>query len=287
MKRSLTLGVCVLVALSSVELCRAATLFAVDDFEDGSIEGWEGGNLPTNIPSGGPNGEGDHYLQLTPRGAIGPGGNLAAFNLGPDWIGDYGSVGAKLIEMDMLNTESNLIDLEMRIVLFGPTSTNERWTSASPFLLARDGAWHNAAFSLAEEDIVQVGGTGTYEDMMANVLRVMVRLDSDTPSFGGEPTDSVLALDNIVLLPEAIPGDKNGDGAVDAADAGQMFSNWGTADPDCDLNNDGIVDAADASVLFANWTGDSAVEAVPEPVGLGWCLAIAMLGVRTRRRQVA
>lgn len=56
-----------------------------------------------------------------------------------------------------------------------------------------------------------------------------------------------------------IPGDLNGDGAVDAADAAILFSNWGTVppgDPIADINGDGFIDAADATVVFSNWTGD-------------------------------
>ena len=49
--------------------------------------------------------------------------------------------------------------------------------------------------------------------------------------------------------------DLNGDGAVDASDAGILFSNWG-GPGDGDINGDGIVDAADAQICFNEWTGD-------------------------------
>ena len=53
----------------------------------------------------------------------------------------------------------------------------------------------------------------------------------------------------------AVDGDLNLDQSVDAADAGLMFRDWGTAGAG-DLNQDGIVDAADAGIMFSNWTGD-------------------------------
>lgn len=56
-----------------------------------------------------------------------------------------------------------------------------------------------------------------------------------------------MGLDDVV--------DLNGDGSVDAADAGVMFGNWGNAGIG-DINRDGIVDAADAGRMFACWTGD-------------------------------
>ena len=56
----------------------------------------------------------------------------------------------------------------------------------------------------------------------------------------------------------------NGDGSVDAADAGIMFGNW-SGSGEGDLNTDGIVDAADAGLMFEKWTGDNGAQAVPEP----------------------
>ena len=54
--------------------------------------------------------------------------------------------------------------------------------------------------------------------------------------------------------------DLNGDGAVDAADAGIMFGAWGNNPGSiADKNGDGVVDAADAGELFAAWTGEAPV----------------------------
>ena len=254
----------------------AATLMSVNDFEDGSVHGWSGDNFPTNIPTGGPNGVDDNYMELTPSGTIGPGGNLAAFNLDEVWVGNYAAIGASAIEADFLNATDNLNDLPMRIVLIGPDTTSDRWTSTEPFIVPNDGEWHRARFELDESSLTRVGGISSYDAMMQSVLRVLIRLDPDPPSFDGEKSTDVLGVDNLVLL--GIPGDKNGDGAVDAADAGQLFAAWGTADPKCDLNGDGIVDAADAGVLFTNWTGDHATIAVPEPHGIAVWLAFLIAG---------
>ena len=69
-----------------------------------------------------------------------------------------------------------------------------------------------------------------------------------------------------------VVGDLNEDGAIDAADAGILFSNWGATGAG-DLNRDRLIDAADAGILFANWTGDlqstAATNAVPETVPSG------------------
>lgn len=44
---------------------RAIVVGQIDDFQDGSTQGWGGYAVPTNVPTGGPSGAGDKYLKLT------------------------------------------------------------------------------------------------------------------------------------------------------------------------------------------------------------------------------
>src|SRR5688572_20409255 len=37
----------------------------VDDFQDGTTQGWSGMSAPTNVATGGPDGTGDRYLQIS------------------------------------------------------------------------------------------------------------------------------------------------------------------------------------------------------------------------------
>ena len=67
-----------------------------------------------------------------------------------------------------------------------------------------------------------------------------------------------------------IPGDANGDGAVDDKDASILGSHWlrsGDATwADGDFNNDGAVNDADAAILAAHWgQGSEGSANVPEP----------------------
>lgn len=59
---------------------------------------------------------------------------------------------------------------------------------------------------------------------------------------------------DLTLSNEFDPADLNGDGLIDAADAGIMFSNFGRSGAG-DINGDGIVDAADAGQMYGRWTG--------------------------------
>ena len=89
-----------------------------------------------------------------------------------------------------------------------------------------------------------------------------------------------------ITVPESTsPCDLNGDGAVDAADAGILFGDWGNSPNSiADKNGDGVVDAADAGELFAAWTGDANVVGVPEPAQAIWSLVIGMACLLRQRR---
>jgi hypothetical protein len=51
---------------------------------------------------------------------------------------------------------------------------------------------------------------------------------------------------------QAVPGDLNGDGLVNAIDLSLLLGAWGTSGPG-DINGDGLVGAADLSILLSNW----------------------------------
>lgn len=51
----------------------------------------------------------------------------------------------------------------------------------------------------------------------------------------------------------AVPGDVNGDGAVDAFDLAAVLSSWGSTGGPGDVNGDGVIDAADLAIVLSNW----------------------------------
>ena len=52
-----------------------------------------------------------------------------------------------------------------------------------------------------------------------------------------------------------LPGDVNGDGAVDIFDVNLVSANWGGSGPIGDANHDGLIDIFDINLISANWTG--------------------------------
>jgi len=171
------------------------TLGQRDDFQDGTTQGWGGGANPTNQPSGGPNGAGDRFLQITSTGGAGSGSRLATFN-NIQWAGNYVAAGVDGIRVHLRNQSSST--LQMRIVIFSANGT--RFTSRVPATLPPDNTWREVTFSLREADVVNVFGPESYADVITNVERIMIRHDADPPSEGGDPIQAQLGIDNVTAI---------------------------------------------------------------------------------------
>jgi hypothetical protein len=95
---------------------------------------------------------------------------------------------------------------------------------------------------------------------------------------------------NGVMTSAPIPGDANGDGGVNDADAAILAAHWhvssGAVWADGDFNADGKVDDKDASILAAHWSGTSEAvgPTVPEPSTFA-LLVGALLSVVFLRRK--
>ena len=248
-------------AFSASSLMAAINPGLLNDFESGTTEGWTSQASPTNIPSGGPAGVDDNYLQ------IGNGlSNLGAFNLTHSGLLDSSIVA---IEVDMFRPATDP-DIEMRLVLFGPgVSTSNRWTSTNSVLVPGDGQWATYSFSVLEADLTQVVGSATYADVVADLNRILFRFDDGAPSIGGSSIAGTLGLDNITAaIATAVPGDFDGDGFVGLSDLNILGSNFGTMGGATvatgDANGDGNVDLADLNLVGSNFNPPPAV-AVPEP----------------------
>jgi hypothetical protein len=232
----------------------AAQVITVSDFQDNTTDGWQVDRAaqhvaPQVVSDGGPKGDSDAFLELTSLGGNGPGSKLAAFNPTADWTGNYLELGATAVEVDMRNDSGRTVN--MRLVLFGDGSKNNRWTSSEAFELLSDGQWHHVSFSLAENALFRAAGPATYEDVTSDVLRVMLRHDDGGPSPVGSPIAAKLGLDNIQLV-KAI--DFNGDGKLDVTDVDLLLTEIKADNhaSDFDLNADKLVDGQDLNLLVTS-----------------------------------
>jgi hypothetical protein len=197
-RTSVTLAAVVasLVAILATPATAAILLGQLDDFEGGTLQGWQAGSNnpygPTNIASGGPSGAGDHYLHLASEG-FGSGGRLVAFN-SEQWTGDYLDAGVSAIQVQVNNLGTS--DLVLRLILIGAGSL----TTASPVEVAAGSGWNTVSFSLASANL-----TGSsYDVVMSNVAELnLVHSPTAVGHRTGAPNIvAQLGIDNVTAVPE-------------------------------------------------------------------------------------
>ncbi len=189
---------CLTVSLPSA---LAISFNQTDDFQDGTTEEW-GGNIRgtvENIATGGPEGEGDRFLQTS----------VTSYHLGvkntDQWTGDYLAEGIQAIEMDLNHINPGSDAVNVRILLFGPGGT----FASQSLTPVTSNQWTHYIFGLTSSDLVHVtGGTGVLDDTLSGVTTLLVRHDSPTPTPPGEHPPHItatLGIDNI--SPGDIPGE--------------------------------------------------------------------------------
>jgi len=199
------LAVLLTLLLAAGHSASAIMIDQIDDFQDGTVAGWNHGaqslTPPVNIPTGGPAGAGDAYLENISSGFLfGAGSRMVMFNT-EQWSGDYTEQGVVRIVADMLN--AGQIDVQMRVALGGGSTNaqNATWyASADPVPLAADGLWHRGlSFPVTEESLVFAGAPGPpipLEEVLADVRSVRI-LSAAEPDFKGDPIAATLGIDNI------------------------------------------------------------------------------------------
>jgi hypothetical protein len=171
----------------------------IDTFENGTTQRWgigmPGPFAPVNIPTGGPAGAGDHYLQVTSNGSAGAGGRITVFNR-DQWTGNYLAAGVNAVEMDLINLGTQ--PLSIRIALKrGIARTDPGFASTNPFVLPADGLWHHAVFLLDAADLTRLGSqTLTLDSLLSGVAEFRV-LESAVPALDGERISAVVGIDNV------------------------------------------------------------------------------------------
>lgn len=189
----------------------------LDDFEDGTTQGWQealGGlpspNPPTNVATGGPDGAGDNYLQNISAG-IGKGAKQTQFNIQPQWTGDYIAVGVKKICAHAKVEATSDQALSMRAGF--QTAESKRFVSLTPVVVPKDGNWYEVTLPISSSSLVPVGfPTPIYNQVMSNVNHFRI-FHSETAAFQGAELAATAGLDNIRAWGST--GDINGDCRAD------------------------------------------------------------------------
>ncbi len=177
----------------------ALSLGQIDDFQDGTTQGWSvgGGTQPSNIPSNGPAGATDHYLQYTSSGGGGSDSKLIIFNQS-QWLGNYTNAGITGISLELKNFGS--ATLSMRLAFFVNRTTG--FSASTPFSLPADGNWHQATFALTSANFTTIGSPGAFNSLLGNFNGALRILDSASPAIEGDAIASTIGVDDIQAVPE-------------------------------------------------------------------------------------
>lgn len=191
-----------LLALSSWSLTASAvSVGQIDDFEDGTTQGWDNGNLapgPANVASGGPAGADDSFVQIDSSGGSGFGSRLVVFNRLEEWTGDYTAAGVDGITLDVNNLGQTDLVLRLLIADGVPGSPSNSAMTAGIFVPAGSG-WSQLAFSLAPEDLLVRNGSIAAALAGATELRLF---HAPTAVFPGPGIVASLGMDNVHAVPE-------------------------------------------------------------------------------------
>ena len=154
---------------------------------------------PDQKPTGGPDGPGDGFLQVTATGGVGPGSRLAVMNT-TQWTGDYLAAGVGSIGVDLQNQGSS--DLVIRL-LFDNSSLGppvDVGITAFGAVLPAGSGWMHFVFPVTPADLVAQGGSDM-TTLLANVtlLRIIHSVGADDP----DVVIGQLGVDNITAF--AVP----------------------------------------------------------------------------------
>ena len=177
----------------------AIVLGQLDDFQNGTLQNWtggtgSGGTAPINVSTGGPDGTGDRYLQISANDT-----HLGTNNT-VQWSGNYTAAQVTRLIFHLNNTGAN--PLALRISVHGPGGT---FATTNETVLPPGSGWVAVEFGLDAASLTQTAGFGTLAQTLANVSTLLIRHDPDPISpfmVDGDPVSGTLGIDNVRALPE-------------------------------------------------------------------------------------
>jgi hypothetical protein len=204
----------------------AVTLGQVDDFEDGTTQGWvinllgsstPAGAVPTNVSTGGPGGAGDHYLRLSSIGGRGAGSRLVGINL-TQWACNFLTQNVLGISASVINLGATDLSLRLYVEDSGSGSEMNTAISTQAISLPSGSGWTHVVFPTTADALTAL--TGSASTALSNVTELRI-LHSLTAAFPGEVIVAQLGIDNFTAVPEPGTGLLAGLGLVALAARGR------------------------------------------------------------------
>ena len=269
---------------------RAVSFGQLDDFQDGTTMNWSQGaaspNPTSNVPTGGPAGDGDAYLLNVSNGLGSAGSKQVMFNH-VQWLGDYNAAGVTRIRLNLANFGPS--DLFIRLWIEGGPLFSS-YGSTNPIVLPANTGWASAVLDLTPSAMSPISGTDSLSSVLGNVIDLRVVSNQFGPSMNGDNVQGSLGVDNIRAM--RLEGDANFDGKIDTLDFNSLAANFGGTGKtwsQADFNFDGKVDTLDFNNLAANFgqqlSGSNSPALVPEPAQISLLLLCGAVTWRRARRR--
>ena len=168
----------------------------IDDFQDGTAMGWSHGGQslapPSNVPTGGPAGAGDAYLQNLSSGTSGADSKQIMFNQA-QWTGDYLDAHVTRLQASMANFGATT--LYMRVIMEGFTGS---YFSTNPAVLAPGSGWQNVTFDLTSAGMTNLAGDSTPDSsVLSGIFEVRILSSQAGFSRTGDTQNASLGMDNL------------------------------------------------------------------------------------------
>jgi hypothetical protein len=196
----------VLEALLFAGSASAIDLGQIDNFEDGTTQGWgnggAGGAPPViNVDTGGPGGVNDNFMQIESIGGGGPGRFLVAFNQ-TQWIGNYIATGVASIEVDLQNLGSTELSIRLAFKEFAGFGA-PGYLSSTAAVLAPGSGWQHVVFTIDVGSMIAIGGPAAFETFFSTGNAEMrIVNEVGTSNLNGDVIVGLLGVDNIQAVPE-------------------------------------------------------------------------------------
>ncbi|MGS2726978.1 T9SS type A sorting domain-containing protein [Psychroserpens sp. BH13MA-6] len=170
----------------------------VDDFEDGTVQGWiingsgfaSNPPLPFNVATDGPSGVDDNFLRYETTGSPGGAGSkMIIINQAGNWTGNYTSQGVVAIKMDVRATDN---DLHVRVAFDGAGGI---FCTTDAVVVPAGSGWQSVTIPISPAGFTPFGGS----DINATLgdVTIMRILSRTTPGWIGDAIDATMDLDNI------------------------------------------------------------------------------------------
>ncbi|NRB59313.1 MAG: T9SS type A sorting domain-containing protein [Winogradskyella sp.] len=195
-----------LISLYSSLLYSQVTVGQVDDFEDGTKQGWFENGSPTETVENAPDDEqagttGNYLRDFTTGAGAGAGSRMIIRNT-TSWVGDWNSTNPTSQNIDNIALKVRALNsnITVRLSITGPGG---KFSTTAGYLVEAGSGWSDLNINVNSADWTSVsdgldgGNAGTdINATLANVTEMRI-ISNNNPAWRGQVTSAEMHIDNI------------------------------------------------------------------------------------------